>query len=263
MANLHIGIWPHKYNIIGVNVSAITYDEALPVVINAAKARKSVSISHLAVHGLVTGSQDSLFRSMLNGFDIVAPDGQPVRLALNLLYGTKLPDRCYGPEFMSRLCHRAAAEGVAVYLYGSQVRVVEALRDNLLARFSGLRVVGCEPSIFRPLTKAEDDGLVQRINDSGAGIVFLGLGCPLQETFAYQHKGRINAVMVCVGAAFDFHSGNKKMAPKWMQRYALEWAFRLSQEPGRLWRRYLPTNTLFLSKLFLQLSGLKSFCIEK
>jgi len=259
MEDHHIDIWPHKHNIIGVNVSAITYDEALPVVIKAAKARKSVSVSHLAVHGLVTGSQETQFRSVLNEFDIIAPDGQPVRLALNLLYGTKLPDRCYGPEFMSRLCQRAAKERIGVYLYGSQVPVVEALRRNLIARFPGLRIVGCEPSIFRPLTGAEDKALVQRINDSGAGIVFLGLGCPLQEKFAHQHKGKINAVMVCVGAAFDFHSGNKRMAPEWMQRCALEWAFRLSQEPRRLWRRYLPTNTLFLSKLLLQLTGLKSF----
>ncbi len=252
-------IWPRKYNIFGVNVSATTYDETLDVVIHTAKAGRSACVSHLAVHGLVTGTQDQLVRAMLNEFEIVAPDGMPVRIALNLLYKAQLPDRVYGPEFMMRVCERAAAEKIGIYLYGSHHHVVTALSKNLSQRFPMLRIVGCEPSAFRPLTKAEDEALVHRINDSGADIVFLGLGCPLQEKFAYEHKDKIKAVQICVGAAFDFHSGEKKMAPEWMQRHALEWLFRLSQEPGRLWRRYFITNTIFLSKLLLQLSGLKKF----
>jgi exopolysaccharide biosynthesis WecB/TagA/CpsF family protein len=128
-----------------------------------------------------------------------------------------------------------------------------------MAWFPNLRIAGWEPSAFRPLSKAEDDALVRRVNESGAGIIFLGLGCPLQEIFAYGHKGKFNATQICVGAAFDFHSGNKRMAPKWMQRYALEWFFRFSQEPRRLWRRYLISNTIFLTKLFLQFAGSKRF----
>lgn len=252
-------IWPQKNNLLGVNVSVTTYHEALEVVIHAAKERKSACVSHLAVHGLIEGTKDTRFRIMLNDFEIIAPDGQPVRLALNLLYNASLPDRCYGPELMLRLCERAANEGIGVYLYGSYKNVVDALQNNLINRFPGLNIAGWEPSVFRILSKSEDDALVQRINESGAGIVFLGLGCPLQEKFAYEHKKKIMAVQICVGAAFDFHSGNKKMAPVWMQRYALEWFFRFLQEPQRLWRRYLVTNTLFLSNLFLQYSGLKKF----
>ncbi|MFC1762283.1 WecB/TagA/CpsF family glycosyltransferase [Planctomycetota bacterium] len=226
---------------------------------SAARDRQSACVAHLAVHGLVTGTQDREMREALRDFDIVAPDGMPVKTALNMLYKVKLPDRVYGPEFTLRVCRQAAEESVGVYLYGSELGIVEKLRDNLLAKYPQLQVVGCEPSIFRPLTKAEDEALTKRINDSGAGIVFIGLGCPLQEKFAYAHKDRIKAVQICVGAAFDFHSGNKTMAPVWMQQHSLEWLFRMLQEPGRLCRRYLVTNTIFLSKFALQLCGLKHY----
>lgn len=259
MVNKDNNMWPRKYNLLGIGVSATTYNEARDIVILEAKRKKSACMSHLAVHGLTEGTRDMQYRAILNGFDIVAPDGQPVRLALNLLYNTSLPDSCRGSELMVQLCGRAATEGIGVYLYGSVRNVVDALRDNLINRYPGLNIVGCEPSVFRPLSEPEDDALVQRINNSGAGIVFLGLGCPLQEKFAYEHRDNIKAVQICVGAAFDFLSGNKKMAPSWMQRNALEWFFRLLQEPRRLWKRYLVTNTLFLSNLFLQFSGLKKF----
>jgi N-acetylglucosaminyldiphosphoundecaprenol N-acetyl-beta-D-mannosaminyltransferase len=252
-------IWPCKYNVLGVGISATTYDELLEVVIDAAKVRRPACVSHLAVHGLVLGSTEPSFKSILKGFDIVAPDGQPIRLSLNLLYKTKLQDRCYGPEFMKRACQRAAKEEISVYLYGSYPFVVENLRNKLYIQSPGIRIAGCEPSVFRPLTKDEDEALVTRINESGAGIVFVGLGCPLQEKFAHEHKDKIKAVQICVGAAFDFHAGNKKMAPAWMQHYSLEWFFRLLQEPRRLWRRYLVTNTVFLLKLIIQLCGLKKF----
>jgi len=238
--------WPAKYNLFGIQISATTYDEALGVIIQAAKARRSACVSHLAVHGLITATQDPVFRAMLDEFDMVVPDGQPVRIALNLLYNAELPDRVYGPELMIRVCGRAAAENIGVYFYGSYTHVVAAVGENLSRRFPQLRIVGCEPSVFRPLTQAEDDALVRRINESNAGIVLLGLGCPLQERFVHAHKGKIRAVQICVGAAFDFHAGNKKMAPKWMQDYGLEWLFRLLCEPRRLWRRYFWTNSVFL-----------------
>jgi exopolysaccharide biosynthesis WecB/TagA/CpsF family protein len=259
MKDLGGSLMPPKYNVIGVQVSATTYDQVVDFVIHSAKARRSACVSPLAVHGLVEGSRDSQIQTILNGFDIVAPDGQPVRYALDLLYKIKLPDRCYGPEIMLRVCKKAVVEGIGIYLYGSFPHVVDALRKNLVTRYPGLRIVGCEPSVFKQLTREEDDALIRRIDESGAGVIFLGLGCPLQERFAHEHRGKINAVQICVGAAFDFHAGVKKMAPKWMQQVSLEWFFRLSQEPRRLWRRYLFTNTLFLSKLFLQVCGFKKF----
>ena len=237
--------WPPKHSLFGVTVSATDYEQAARAVMTAARRREGGVVTHMAVHALVTAARDPSYRAKVNTFEIVAPDGQPVRWALNRLEGTGLEDRVYGPEFMVRLCRRAAEAGDGVYLYGSSLEVVRALEANLLDRFPALRVVGCEPSLFRPLTAGEDEAFVRRVNDSGAGLLFLGLGCPLQETFAYEHRRSIKAVQLCVGAAFDFHAGNKRMAPTWMQRRGLEWLFRLTQEPGRLWRRYLVTNAAF------------------
>jgi len=250
-------IWPRKYDIFGVNVSATTYDELLGTIIQATKQGIPAIVDHMPVHGLVTASRDPSLMSKINSFDIVAPDGQPVRWALNLLHKTTLSDRVCGPEFMLRLCRRVAEIGIGIYLYGGQPHVIENLCSNLKRQFPSLQVLGCESPPFRPLTQEEDKATVERINSSGARIVFLGLGCPLQEKFAYEHKGKIKAVQICVGAAFDFHSGTKKMAPKWMQRHALEWFFRLLQEPQRLSRRYLTTNTIFLFKFFLELTRVR------
>ena len=237
--------WPPKHSIFGVTISATDYEEAARAVMAAARRRQGGTATHLAVHALVTAATDDSYRMKVNAFEVVAPDGQPVRWALNRFAGTQLTDRVYGPEFMMRLCKRAADAGVGVYLYGSKPEVVRALAANLQDRFPALRVVGCEPSLFRPLTAEEDAAFVRRVSDSGAGLLFLGLGCPLQETFAYEHRHAIKAVQLCVGAAFDFHAGNKRMAPPWMQRRGLEWLFRLTQEPMRLWRRYLVTNAVF------------------
>jgi exopolysaccharide biosynthesis WecB/TagA/CpsF family protein len=254
--------WPHKHSVFGVDVSATTYDEAADVILAAARARRSALVTHFPVHGLVLASQDSLLRAKVNRFNIVAPDGQPVRWALRLLHRVKLPDRVYGPELMLRLCGRAASEGVGVYLYGSEAPVVERLRSELVSRFPSLVVVGAESPPFRPLTQEEEEETVARINASGAGIVFIGLGCPKQDEFAYRHHPAIRGVQVCVGAAFDFLSGNKRMAPRWMQRSSLEWLFRLSQEPRRLWKRYLVTNSIFVAKLVYEL-GLRAGVVRR
>ena len=247
-------IWPRKYNIFGVNVSATTYEEALNMIISAAKKNIPAIVTHLPVHGLVFASRDLSLQAKINCFNIVAPDGQPVRLALKVLFNKKLPDRVYGPELMIRLCRHAAESGIGIYLFGSHPYVVDKLKGSLIEEFSSLRVVGFESPPFRPLTPEEDKAVVERINDSEAGMVFIGLGCPKQDLFAYEHRHNIKGVQICVGAAFDFLSGNKKMAPLWMQRISLEWLFRLLQEPRRLWGRYLVTNTIFLSKMLFQLS---------
>jgi N-acetylglucosaminyldiphosphoundecaprenol N-acetyl-beta-D-mannosaminyltransferase len=247
---------PARYDLFGVDVSAVSYGQAMACVIDAARARRPFTVTHLAVHGVIEGALDPALAAKLNAFDIVAPDGQPVRHALNWLYGTTLTENCRGPEFMTRVCKRAVSEGIGIYLYGSTKEVVEALRDNLIARYPGLNIVAAEPSVFRPLTEAEDADLIRRINDSGAGVVFVGLGCPRQEHFGGDHIGKLNAVQICVGAAFDFHAGNKKMAPAWVSRHSLEWLYRLFHEPRRLFKRYFITNSLFVLKLILRLLGI-------
>jgi N-acetylglucosaminyldiphosphoundecaprenol N-acetyl-beta-D-mannosaminyltransferase len=244
--------WPKKYDILGVRVSATTYDEAVKALLNAAHQRLPAVASCHAVHAVVVASGNPALRQAVNTFQIITADGQPVRWALNLLHKTSLRDRVYGPEFMLRICQRAAEEDLPIYLYGSTAEVIDTLRANLLARYPQLRLAGAEAPPFRRLSSEEEEELVTRINRSGARIVFVGLGCPKQDIFAYEHRQRIQAVQVCVGAAFDFHAGLKRMAPQWMQRYGLEWFFRVCQEPRRLWQRYLLGNSIFIAKLTAQ-----------
>lgn len=242
--------WPRRCDLFGVSVSATTYDEALERIMDAARRGQPAVFDAMAVHGLIEAVRHPELKRQLNSFAIVAPDGHPVRWALNMLHdGVRLRDRVYGPELMLRACRRAADEGIGVYLYGSRPEVVQRLRDNLARRFPDLIVAGWEPHVFRPLTPEEDGRLVRRINDSGARLVFVGLGCPRQEVFAFEHKDRLHAVQLCVGAAFDFHAGVKPMAPRWMQDRGLEWLFRLWCEPRRLFGRYVSANSLFLVKL--------------
>jgi exopolysaccharide biosynthesis WecB/TagA/CpsF family protein len=238
--------WPAKYDVLGVEISATNYDDLVRSLIAAARRGQSALVSFLPVHGVVTAALDPRYRYHINAFDVVAPDGQPVRWAINSFHKLRLPDRVCGPETMLRLCQRAAENGIGIYLYGSTEATLNRLRANLEDRFPSIRIVGIESPPFRELTPEENLAVVERINNSGAGFVFIGLGCPRQDFFAYNNRNRIKPVQMCVGAAFDFHAGNKKMAPGWMQRSGLEWIYRLAQEPRRLWKRYLVTNTAFI-----------------
>ena len=244
--------WPRKYDVLGVKISGTTYDEAVDAIIAAAKRRARAVVSLTAVHPVVVASGDRELREQINGFDLVGPDGQPVRWALNRLYGLGLQDRVYGPEITLRICRRAAAEQLPIYLYGATPEVLEKLQKNLLKQFPELVIAGSESPPFRPLSDPEDLEMVDRVNGSGAALMFISLGAPKQDIFAAEHRDRINAVQICVGAAFDFHAGVKSVAPGWMQRNSLEWLYRLCQEPRRLWRRYLVTNSVFIAKFTRQ-----------
>ncbi|HWB14665.1 MAG TPA: WecB/TagA/CpsF family glycosyltransferase [Pirellulales bacterium] len=241
--------WPAKLDLFGLGISPTTYDHAVRLIVSAAEKGTSAIVACQAVHAVVTACGDATLKERVNSFELVTPDGQPVRWALNWLHRAGLADRVYGPELMLRLCREAGRRGVTIYLYGGTPSVLDLLRQRLLALCPDLCIAGFEAPPFRPLTAEEDAGVIERINNSGAGVVFIGLGCPKQDHFAYEHRASLRAVQVCVGAAFDFHAGVKPMAPAWMQRRGLEWLFRLSCEPRRLAGRYLKTNSLFLFKL--------------
>jgi len=241
--------WPRKVDLFGVAVSVATREEVEDAAIAAAVRGLPAIVSCHAVHAIVTASVDRVMRERVNSFEILAPDGQPVRWAMNLLHGARLDRRVYGPDLMLRLCARAAARRLPIFLCGGSEEVARRLSDNLSAAYPGLEIAGVDSPPYRPLTRDEDNALVERIRRSGARIVFVGLGCPKQDHFAYEHRDRIEAVQVCVGAAFDFHAGVKSMAPTWMQRNGLEWLFRLAQEPRRLAARYLLTSPLFLAQM--------------
>jgi exopolysaccharide biosynthesis WecB/TagA/CpsF family protein len=229
-----------------VGVNPTNYQECLQWVLWAAHNRTSGCVDHMPVHGLVSATENGEFAAAIATFDIVAPDGQPVRWALNHFYKTGLSERVYGPDFTLMVCQAAAEQQLPIYFYGSTERVLAALKEKLQSRFPTLCIAGMESPPFRPLSAQEDAAVIERIGKSGAQILFIGLGCPKQELFAAAHKGTIHAPMLCVGAAFDFHAGVLDQAPGWMQKRGLEWLYRLTKEPGRLWKRYALTNSKFL-----------------
>ena len=230
--------------VLDASIDAIVWDKALDRIQDWAVRRESRYVCICNVHSVITASQDEEFSRVVNAADMATPDGAPVAWMLRQM-GFAGQARISGPDLMWALCERCAAENLAVYFYGSTEATLALLEKRLRAAFPGLRMA-MEPPPFRALTAEEDAAAVERINASGAGLVFVGLGCPKQELWMSGHRGRVNAVMIGVGAAFDFHSGKVTRAPRWMRDNGLEWLHRLASEPGRLWKRYLVTNTLFI-----------------
>jgi exopolysaccharide biosynthesis WecB/TagA/CpsF family protein len=248
-----------KRNVLGVLLNAIDYEAAVQQVIQAAQDGRALAVSALAVHGVMTGVLDARQRYRLNHLDLVVPDGQPVRWALNWLHDTALQDRVYGPTLMLGVCERAARERLPIYLYGSRDLVLENLSARLRQRFPKLCIAGHQPSRFRRLSVDEQAETVRIIRDSGARLVFAGLGCPRQEVWAYENRASLSMPILAVGAAFDFHAGLVAQAPATWQNRGLEWLYRLLREPRRLWRRYLFLNPLYLLLVGLQLVHLAHF----
>jgi N-acetylglucosaminyldiphosphoundecaprenol N-acetyl-beta-D-mannosaminyltransferase len=242
-----------KGNILGVDVDAIDYGGIVDRVLAGARERRPLSVTATAVHGIMCAVLDRQHRFRLNMHDIVAPDGQPVRWALNLLHGARLADRTYGPELTLRILAAAAEHGIPVCFYGSRPEVLHALCARMTERFPALQIADSRPSLFRRSTADEQADIVAAIRRSGARIVFVGLGCPRQEVWAYENARDLSLPVIAVGAAFDFLAGLLPQAPPALQKRGLEWAFRLWQEPRRLWRRYLYLNPAFLVLLTSQL----------
>jgi len=241
-----------KRNVLGVLVDVVDYDAATERVIAAARERRPFALTALAVHGVMTGVQDRGHGARLNAFDLATPDGQPVRWALNLLHGAGLAERVYGPTLTLRVLERCAAEGLPVFLYGSTPDTVDRLVPRLQAMFPDLKFAGVETSKFRALRPGEDEQIAARIRASGARVVLVGLGCPRQEIFAYAMRPLLDMPLLAVGAAFDYHAGQLRKPPAWMQKRGLEWLWRLGLEPRRLWRRYLILNPAYLARLTAQ-----------
>ena len=241
-----------KKCVLGIKVDAVDYEGAVNRIEAAAKAQQAFTVSALAVHGLMTGVQSDQHKFRLNAFDLIVPDGQPVMWALNLLHHTALSSRVYGPELTIRTLEMAAREDLPVYFYGSTPEVLCDLLDRAQKMLPRLRVAGFEPSQFRSLSPRECDELGKRVEDSGARILFVGLGCPRQEIFAYEMRTRFPMPVLAVGAAFAFISGRLSQAPSWLGPLGLEWAYRLHKEPRRLWRRYMFLNPYYVLLLLRQ-----------
>ena len=239
--------------VLGAQIDALSWDAAVAPLLGWAHARESRYVTICNVHVVVSASRDAAYRDIINGSDMATPDGAPVAWMLRRQEFAGQP-RISGPDLMWALCGQAATENLPVYCYGSTEATLGLLAERLRAAFPVLRMTMESPP-FRALSAEEDTAAVDRINASGAGIVFVGLGCPKQERWMAEHRGRVNAVMIGVGAAFDFHAGTVRRAPAWMRDNGLEWMHRLLSEPGRLWKRYLVTNTLFILGAARQLLG--------
>jgi N-acetylglucosaminyldiphosphoundecaprenol N-acetyl-beta-D-mannosaminyltransferase len=238
--------------VLGSFVDAVSWNEAIEQIACWADEHASRVVSICNVHVVVTASGAPLLKNAINESDMATPDGKPVALVLRF-NGFPKQERIAGPDLMWRCCARAADSGQRIFLYGSTEDTLQRLQDRLRTAFPQLQIVGALSPPFRELSPEEDAWFVTEIAKSGAQIVFVGLGCPKQELWMSAHRGRIHAVMIGVGAAFDFHAEIIRRAPEWMQDWGLEWLHRLLSEPRRLWRRYLVTNALFVLKLIPEL----------
>ncbi len=238
--------------IIGTRVDPTTYQAATLQVMEWAGAGESRFVCIANVHVLMEAHDNSDFRAMLKAADLVTPDGMPLAWILRLR-GHPIHDRVYGPTLMQYVLDAAAAQGMPVGLYGASPDILEQLKEKLRARCPELTIAYAYSPPFGEPVANQDADVCRTINESGARVLFVGLGCPKQERWIAAHRGRVQAVMLGVGAAFDFLAGAKKQAPPWMQRLSLEWLFRLIQEPGRLWKRYLYHNPRFLVFVLLDL----------
>ena len=259
LPNAYLQFKPHNYrHILGMRVDGTSYEDTTKRVISWAMSGEYRYVCAANVHMVMEayGSED--FRNIINKADIITPDGMPLVLLLRLL-GEKKQLRVYGPTLMKHICEASAQDGISIGFYGGKPETLKALVHNLTDQIPNLKIGDAYSPPFRPLTLEEDETLITEINSSGTQILFVGLGCPKQEQWMFAHRNRVKAVMVGVGAGFDFFAGTKKQAPQWMMRIGLEWLFRLCMEPKRLWRRYLYNNPRFLYLAAMQLLNLRDF----
>lgn len=229
-------------------IDAISWEDTLGRIVSWGAQRQSRYVTLCNVHSVVTASRCSDFRAVIGQADMALPDGSPVAWALRR-EGFDKQQRISGPDLMWRYLTIAERIGQTVYFYGSTEATLQKLRERLLQHFPKLHIAGSLAPAFRPATPEEDQAHIDAINRSGANVVFVGLGCPKQERWMAEHRGKIQAVMIGVGAAFDYHAGTVKRAPVWMQKVGLEWLHRLASEPRRLAKRYGYTNTVFVSRV--------------
>jgi N-acetylglucosaminyldiphosphoundecaprenol N-acetyl-beta-D-mannosaminyltransferase len=231
--------------VLGAQIDALTWEQAVARLVDWGSRRESRSVCICNVHSVVTAAQDREFMAVLNAADMATPDGMPVAWMLRAL-GRRGQQRINGPDLMWRYLSEAERLDQVVSFYGSTEATLAKLTQAIGQAFPRLRLGAVISPPFRALSADEEAGFRRRIEDAGTAVLFVGLGCPKQERWMAGERGRLNAVMVGVGAAFDYHAGTIQRAPLWMQRHGLEWLHRLLSEPRRLWKRYLVTNSLYL-----------------
>ncbi len=245
-------------HILGMRVDATSYQDATRRILDWAQKQESRYVCVSNVHMTMESYDNPEFRTVVNSADLVTPDGMPLVWCLRQM-GIHEQQRVYGPTLTLHVCEAAAEAGVPLGLYGGQEHVLAMLCDVLQERYPKLNIAYQYSPPFRELSAQEQGDIIGQIHQSGARILLVGLGCPKQERWMHAHAKRLQAVMVGVGAAFDFHAGVVRQSPALLQRMGLEWLFRLTMEPRRLWKRYAKHNPRFVGLVLQQLAGLRRF----
>lgn len=251
-----------RVNVLGIGISALNLNSAMDAVADALARKRKGYICVTGVHGVMEAQEDAGLRGILNAAFLNTPDGMPM-VWTGKLRGFRRMSRVYGPDLMYLVCEFTRDKSYTHFLYGGADGVATELKRRLEGKFPGLKIVGTYTPPFRTLNAVEEAELVGRINALKPDIVWVGLSTPKQEKFMARFSQRLDAtLMFGVGAAFDFHAGRVRQAPRWMQRSGLEWFFRLCTEPRRLWRRYLRNNPRFVFRIFCQFTGLKKYALD-
>ncbi|RMG69352.1 MAG: glycosyltransferase [Bacteroidetes bacterium] len=234
-----------KVQVINSLISTGSYPEAIDRIFSLRETRPSSYVCFANVHMVMEAYQDTHFQQILNDADMAAPDGKPIAKVAGWQLGRD-QDRVAGMDVMPDLLAEASRRGKSVYFYGNTQKVLDALTAKIRQKLPDLRIAGAYSPPFRPLSEAEQAEVIDMINEAKPDFIFVSLGCPKQEKWMAQHRGKVQGVMLGVGNAFNTYAGLEKRSPRWMQKLSLEWLYRLMQEPQRLWKRYLVTNSQFI-----------------
>ncbi|SDS27854.1 N-acetylglucosaminyldiphosphoundecaprenol N-acetyl-beta-D-mannosaminyltransferase [Paenibacillaceae bacterium GAS479] len=235
--------------IIDTHITALSFDETVAELEQWVEKKEKQYVCICNTHSLVTASNDGYFQEVLNHAGICTPDGMPLVWGLRA-YGYSQQNRVDGPNLMLRMCQLSEQKKYGIFLYGGSEQTLNELKEQLHRLYPSVNIVGAYSPPFRTLTQEEDERVVEMLNQSQADFIFVGLGCPKQEIWMYEHRNRINSVMIGVGAAFDFVAGKIKRPPLFVQKSGFEWLFRLISEPRRLWKRYAYNNPLYIYRFF-------------
>ena len=251
-----------RVNVLGVGLSVTNLQLALGAIAAALERKTKGYVCVTGVHGVMEAQADPQLRAILNQSFLNTPDGMPM-VWMGRLHGFKEMDRVYGPDLMLLVCEFTRDKGYTHFLYGGGEGLATVLKERLEEKFPGIKIAGTYTPPFRPLNQTEEADFIRTVAEKKPDIIWVGLSTPKQERFMAQYWQKLDATLLFgVGAAFDFHAGRVRQAPRWMQRSGLEWFFRLCCEPRRLWRRYLRNNPLFALRVFCQLTGIKKYALE-
>lgn len=247
-----------RVRVVSLTPNVVSRDATIAVIADLVRQKRGAYVCLSTVHMVMESYDDPAFGAKVNGADYIVTDGMPL-VWMQKLQGAKDASRVRGNDLMIALCEYAAKNGLTVGFYGGKQEIIKAIKERANRELPDLKIVYAFSPPFRPLSEAEDAEIVTEINRANPDILFIGLGCPKQENWMAAHKDKLQTVMLGIGASFDFYAGNVKESPEGLSKLGLEWLYRLTQEPKRLWRRYLILNPRFMFLAALQLSGLKKF----